>query len=323
VTDREKYGLRGDVHSLRQEFAELDFTTEGWLPARHSSVTVFLRDGRLDHIENHNPDGSVVRSVYRYDSAGRLTEMRSGDSSWTHHYDDLGRIVRVIGPSGDLERFRYETNGSRLRIQLVPSETQARNAMFSCGVEGSEHSYSAQGTVEIHTLYDTAGHTVEIRFLNAGGGLLNRVVCMYDPEGRLLREGQIPGEALPIRDLLLMQMAGLGGEISSTEYEYDSQGRRIVANRCLGKVMNERVARRYDQFGNKIEETHDETKCDLSVGPTGMKPDKESHSCQSVRFEYQYDEQGNWTEQVVSTRPEPNPNFQPQNVHRRVITYWE
>jgi YD repeat-containing protein len=322
VTDREKYGLRGAVHSLRHEFAELDFATEQWQPPRHYSVTVFLRDGRLDQTETHNPDGSVVQSVYLYDGAGRLVEIRSGDSAWTNHYDDLGRIARVTGPSGDRERVRYEADGRHMRIQLVPPEFQARNTLFSCGVEGSEHSYNAQGTVEVHTLFDTVGRAVEMQFLNAAGGLLNRVVCTYDSEGRLLREAQIPGGALQLRDRLLMRMAGLGGEMSSVEYQYDSEGQRIAADRCLGKVMNERMTWRYDQSGNKIEETHDETKHELAMGLTGMKSVKESRSRHSVRFEYQYDEQGNWTEQVVSTRPEPNPNFQRQNIQRRVLTYW-
>lgn len=323
MTDREKYGLRGAVHSLREEFAELNFTTEQWLPPRHSCITAFLRDGHLDQTEFHNPDDSVVQSVYHYDSRGRLAEIRSGDSVMTHLYDDLGRLARVTCRTGDRERFRYQADGSRLRIQFVPPEMQARNVMFGCSVEGSEHSYSAHGAAEVHTLYDTSGRAMEMRFLNCRGGLLNRAVFAYDSEGRLVREAQVLGAAARLRARVLMRLAGLSRQqISSVEYQYDPEGRRIAARSRLGKVMDERVIWCYDQFGNKIEEAHEEVRRELALGLTGMKTASERRSCRYVCFEYQYDEQGNWTEQVVSTRPEENPNFQPQNIRRRLLTYW-
>jgi hypothetical protein len=43
---------------------------------------------------------------------------------------------------------------------------------------------------------------------------------------------------------------------------------------------------------------------------------------QHVRFEYQYDAYGNWTERVVSQRMEPNTDERPSNVERRTIAYY-
>ncbi len=44
---------------------------------------------------------------------------------------------------------------------------------------------------------------------------------------------------------------------------------------------------------------------------------------QQIRYEYAYDALGNWTERVVWSRYEPNPDFQRSNVERREISYYE
>src|SRR5439155_14081472 len=41
-----------------------------------------------------------------------------------------------------------------------------------------------------------------------------------------------------------------------------------------------------------------------------------------VRYKYQYDTHGNWTERVVSVRLEQNPDFQRSNIERRKISYY-
>lgn len=41
-----------------------------------------------------------------------------------------------------------------------------------------------------------------------------------------------------------------------------------------------------------------------------------------TRFEYKYDQHGNWTERVVSGRIDSESVFRRSNVERRVITYY-
>jgi hypothetical protein len=41
-----------------------------------------------------------------------------------------------------------------------------------------------------------------------------------------------------------------------------------------------------------------------------------------VRFEYQYDAYGNWTERVVWARMEPDSDERRSNIERRAITYY-
>jgi hypothetical protein len=52
------------------------------------------------------------------------------------------------------------------------------------------------------------------------------------------------------------------------------------------------------------------------------RPTKEISHTQNTRFEYTYDAGGNWTEKVLWSRLEPNPNFQLSNMERREITYY-
>jgi hypothetical protein len=41
------------------------------------------------------------------------------------------------------------------------------------------------------------------------------------------------------------------------------------------------------------------------------------------RYDYQYDDRGNWTERVVWGRTGSQPEFQRANIERRMITYFE
>lgn len=52
-------------------------------------------------------------------------------------------------------------------------------------------------------------------------------------------------------------------------------------------------------------------------------PSNEVSNRQQVRFAYQYDVHGNWTERVVSVRREQNPDFQRSNIERRKISYYD
>src|SRR2546425_13032149 len=98
--------LRGPVHTLRTEFAEWDIGQEEWQAPRHSSIVQFRPDGEVIEREDQNPNGSVSRSRFFYDDAGRLleTEFRLDEgpiSKMVHRYDDSGRLMRKITVDGN------------------------------------------------------------------------------------------------------------------------------------------------------------------------------------------------------------------------------
>jgi hypothetical protein len=52
-----------------------------------------------------------------------------------------------------------------------------------------------------------------------------------------------------------------------------------------------------------------------------VKTEERPPHVQHVKFEYQYDAHGNWTERIVSQRLEPNADERPSNIERRTIAY--
>jgi hypothetical protein len=52
-----------------------------------------------------------------------------------------------------------------------------------------------------------------------------------------------------------------------------------------------------------------------------VKTEERPSHVQHVRFEYQYDARGNWTERIVWQRMEPSTDERPSNVERRTIAY--
>ena len=79
----------------------------------------------------------------------------------------------------------------------------------------------------------------------------------------------------------------------------------------------------YDEHGNTTEHTEEHESCKIGIDEEGNPHTTPDHaSRQYLRFEYQYDTHGNWTERVVWTRIEPNPNFERSNIERREIAYY-
>jgi YD repeat-containing protein len=111
--------------------------------------------------------------------------------------------------------------------------------------------------------------------------------------------------------------------MSSVTYSYDAKWRVLERRMRMGDLSDDRTTSRYDDHDNPIEKTIVDTHREMHADEEGkLQTTKEDSNAQTVRFEYVYDPQGNWTEQVVSGRWEPNPNFQRSNVSRRDITYY-
>jgi len=104
---------------------------------------------------------------------------------------------------------------------------------------------------------------------------------------------------------------------------YDQKGRRIERHMRMGDLGGHRTTFRYDDRDIAIEETTVDTVREMQIDNEGnVRSAKETSHTQLARLEYKYDAQGNWTERVVWSRLEPNPNFQRSNVERRQFTYY-
>ncbi len=351
MSDLARLELRGPVRTLRTQFAEWNPETGDWWPLKNRFVAMFRGDGQLSEIQHHNPDGSIPREVRIYDEGGRLTEYQW----WAHDvltrrilhtYDAGGRpaaavTVDVDGTKREAELCRYDENGRKTKVVFlrVP-ESSASCSTGSCGtmygVEGTDVAYSAPGATTTTTIYDEHERPSEVTFHDADNARVSRVVFSRDHDGRVLSERM---EIADRRGLLgpaidantpkderasLMELPEAVFEDhtwSLATYAYDEKGRRIESVRRLGKLSEERVTVRYDDFDNPVEQVRSDVSRDMRMEDGAVKSEERPSHVQHVRFEYQYDEHGNWTERIVWQRMEPNADEQPSNIERRAITY--
>jgi hypothetical protein len=353
MSDLARWELRGPVRTLRTQFAEWNPETGDWWPLKNRFVATFRADGQLSEIEHHNPDGSVPREVRVYDDAGRLTE----DQWWSndtltrrvvHTYDVGGRsasaaTVDADGTKHDTERSQYDENGRKTKVVFlpVPETSGATCSTGSCGtmygVEGTDVAYSAPGATTSTTIYDERERPSEVMFHDASNALVRRVVFSRDDDGRMLSErmefagprgllGPAIDANMPTDEheslMELLKTVFEDHTFSLATYAYDEKGHRIETVRRMGTLSEERVTVRYDDFDNPVEEVRSDVSRDMRMDNGVVKTEERPSHVQRVKFEYQYDAHGNWTERIVSQRLEPNADDRPSNIERRTITYY-
>jgi hypothetical protein len=352
MSDLARWELRGPVRTLQTQFAEWNAEAGAWGPLKNRFIATFRTDGQLSEIEHHNPDGSVPREVRLYDEAGRLTEDQwwSNDVLTTrvlHTYDGGGRSASAVtvdadGTKHETERCQYDENGRKTKVVFlpVPETSGATCSTGSCGtmygVEGTDVAYSAPGAATSTTIYDEHERPSEVVFHDASNALVSRVVFSRDDEGRLVSErmefaghGGLLGPAfdanVPADErasmMELLKTVFDDQTFSLATYAYDEKGRRIETIRRMGKLSEERVAVRYDDFDNPVEEVRSDVNREMRMDEGVVKAEERPSLVQHVRFEYQYDAYGNWIERIVWQRIEPNIDERPSNVERRKIAY--
>ncbi len=347
MSDLAKWKVHGPVKTLRKEFATWDLDKQAWQPVRHYTLTSFRPDGKISASDTYNPDGSIAHSRWFYNDDARLTEsdscmsdgMSDGPVSRARYfYDEAGRHVRTVnlsqdGIETDSEICTYDAGGKRTKVQsFSPTET---HTYYS--IEGTDMGWSAPGAMRMTTTYDERDLPARVIFQDASHHPLRYANLTRDSAGRLLNvELSLGGEPLfqeiteksPTEDregMAAMLKQIFGGTFSSTTRVYDSRGRMIESTHRMGTLGGDRITYRYDEdHDDPIEETTEHTSREAGLDEQGvLKYSPDRVSIQHNRLDYVYDDHGNWTERIVSIRPEPNPAFQPSNIERRAITYHE
>ena len=311
---------------------------------------MFRPDGQLSQIDHHDPDGSVPRSVRVYDDAGRLAE----DQWWwndvltrrlVHTYDAGGRpasavTVDVDGTKHEAELSRYDDTGRKTKVVFLPvregsgATCSTGSCDISYGVEGTDVSYPAPGATTCTTTYDADDRPMEVSFHDANHALVSRVVFSRDQEGRVLTErmefaspssligSTIDTDMPPDERAALIELLGTlfdAQTLSGATYAYDEKGRRVEIFRRMGRLGEEHVTVRYDDFDNPVENVTIDVSREMENGAVKS----EETRVHRVRFEYRYDAHGNWTERIVWHRTEPNQDERRSNIVRRTITYYD
>jgi hypothetical protein len=320
LASRQSSGLQGPVRSVRTDVLQF-VRDQGRLIEKlwYHSIIRFDAKGNPSEQVTHNPNGTVARATYVYDSAGRLTELRSEldgtDGGRTVYlYDAGGRLsyelsLRADGSEGRQTRRFYDPDGFYTEEFTVDQTPE--NATAWVPVESSEGTVPAGRASFIRTRRDAAGQPLEMRFYDASGGLLYRFVYHYNAQGVLTdmeqRTGDQPLFELPsgteLAGSILRDFAALFSPdtaLSTVRYRYDEQGRRTESVTWVGAHCIDRRAFEYDAHGHKAAERR--------YGPNGQ---LQSDSA----FEHEYDERGNWISEKVFEAG------QPLTVTRRTIEY--
>ncbi|HUE21450.1 MAG TPA: hypothetical protein VMQ86_07200 [Bryobacteraceae bacterium] len=347
TNDLAKSSVHGPVHSVRTEHVNWDLTLERWTVPEYFGIVRFHPDGRIRETESHNRDGSIWRSSYIYDAAGRIQqEVQFGvngvpSEKTVYSYDEAGRLLRIAsedrdGTQRESAAYNYGQDGKTTKVVFLPK----LEPNVGYGIDSTEQSYDATGAPIIATRYERPGQPDETLFYDSDHRLLRRVIFTRDSTGRLMSEevhleGPIPSldavkelENAPegTRKAMAAAFAKLFGPqrvMSSTTYSYDGKDRLLERRMRMGELGDHRTTYRYDERDRLVEESTENSSRQMRMDGAGnLLPTKETSNVQHLRFEYEYDPQGNWTDRVGCRRPEPNPNFERSHAVRREIGYY-
>jgi YD repeat-containing protein len=314
-----EYGLDGQLLTSRYE-------TNGKLSYASSSsdwqqTEVHDSQGRLAKLIYGKRGEPVSETLYTYDDAGRLlTFTNSGMSRIEFHYQGDGSktSIQTFDP-----KFIERRQGS------VSASPEWISAQAGSGVPMG-------GSVTM--IYDTDDHPTEMQIRGADGELVTRIVRTYDTEGRiteerLLEKNMSPSHLdwMPPEERAQMTPAqarayskGFYALIKNpigTTYAYDAQG-RLTKTRERNVMFEETTTTLYNEQGDKSRE-HKTTKANsiLPLGPSysysfdadgkpiisktapeGTERPERDYMPQDldIRYAYQYDGYGNWTERIGS-----------------------
>lgn len=345
--------VHGPVRTLLSDFATWDPDLEAWKATRHFTVASFRVDGVILGVETHNADGSTAHSQWLYDDAGRLVEFNfwsdEGAVNKTMYlYDDSGRHLRTISSDGDgiakdVELSKYDGDGQHAKVRFLSlplSESRVSSessliAQTGYSMEGTDSAYAAPGATTMTTTYDSDHLPARVDFHDANERLLSSVTFVRNEEGRIVREEMQNGEKSPFQEFLDGALPGqreqlaavfksvLGDTVSSTNYEYDAQGRIAKREHRLGTLGGDSKLYLYESHGNSVEETTTYENREGSLDETGgLHYSSPQVRVQHTRLEYIYDALDNWIERTVSSRSEEGPTFQYSSRERRVLTYY-
>jgi YD repeat-containing protein len=338
MSDREKAGLRGPVKTCVEETTAqpngtkysttTEYSPDGRLLTTRITNTdgsewvttqTYDADGRLQKTSSGKMGEPANESPYAYDGKGRLLTI-------TGHPEKGGRID-----------FQYDEQGRKTSIQSFDTETLKRAQSISYGGSLWDGAVRSGIGVpiggKIITTYNENDQLTEGQLLDGQGRIVRRIVRTYDVNGRLVEEEPIEenpalihlgtsgaegqsqfsaAELEAINKATKIMMGGRNG--TGTSYRYDAQG-RVIEMRERNFVFDRVTTTSYNEHGDKSEEhqTMADNFCPAGVGfsmdengtivwdkpatePTEF-PD-EFFGETTVRYSYEYDSYGNWTQQI-------------------------
>ena len=346
MSDRDKEGLRGPVKTVLNERTFPGADGQQFLT---STTTEYAPDGRILELRIGNSDGSIWVTSYTYYADGRLLKTVSGkagsvvDSQTTYLYDDARRLIRVESGDNDRVTYHYDEKGRKSIIESYGSKSLPPNSAYAPHWEGTELGFAPYPGGTLTTSYNEQGVATGAELRDADGTLVGHIVRKFDAQGRIIAEEQA-ADAPQVNfseefrsNLNPEQMKSVGTMIAGMQnsvisYSYDAQG-RVTERHRSGGVFGEQVTiTTYNDHGDKGSE-RETAVMRQDTGPWNLteagafvpseKPNPPQPPLSSeTQYTYQYDQNGNWTEQTIVSRSQPDEAFRPGTVIRRKLTYY-
>ena len=280
--------------------------------------------GRLLTDTVRTASGALTEKVYSYDDKGRLLRIVEGSGDHTSfRYDEEGgkTEIRELMPKADDQAGAKATD-----VDLIFADAEGT---LGYGLDG------IRNAIRVRTIYNKHDQPTETQGFDADGRLLSRIVRTYDEKHRITDLQVInedPGSVfsakqiaevaaqsgVPLDEIKAQMKKAMSAMMreSARSFTYDAQGRRtkiVLRNTPLGEVSR---TCSYNDQGDVVEERTtftrdsrfpvgvsfhlDETGNLVPAKPASEWPPQPQLPESIVRYQYQYDNFGNWSEQTVT-----------------------
>jgi hypothetical protein len=351
--DRAHQSLRGPVKSCKEE-TTLPAVSDVRAQIRSEYTTEFDREGQEISTRILQSDGSSWITRSDYSPSGQLLKVISGVegkalTKTSYIYDDQGRIQKIVPDSqGKVPissqpiAFHYDQHGRKTSTETSSAADYRPNTASGLGAfEALEMPPNLPGGGTSTTIYDEHDRPTEVEVRDAKGELVMHATRTYDSQGRVTAEKQFHDNLAPMfapeAHEKILQESGLSPEQLATlvqaelpklmggnteaytvSYAYDVHGRVSHTSRRIFNQQDE-IDTAYNEQGDIESEI---TRSTQIPGADGAPPEAGRSPYSEVRYSYQYDEHGNWTEKTTAYRSSPDENFQSPSTIKRTLTYY-
>jgi hypothetical protein len=292
-------------------------------------------------------------AINSYDDKGRLLSVThrsvAGDANApitetieSYSYDESGRLVEIAarGEDGSHSTFEYDRRGGKTMIRtFAPKKPQDKLVGFAGSpFDIAQAGHGIPDGASVTIIYNNLDVPSEVQVHDSEGHFLSRITRSYNAQGQVGEDKQVienpefmlramlPAEArdqLPpgFTEEAKVFFRGKDG-FYGTSYTYDAQNRQTLMRRWFGPTCEE-ITTTYNEHGDKAEEhsTYSQPAA-AAEGPPGAHPSSEPQKQSEVRYSYEYDSQGNWTEETMTSRSSLDESFKASNTYRRKLTYF-
>jgi hypothetical protein len=313
LSDREKAGLRGPVKNVEDKIV-----------GKYPTETEYSPDGRFLALRTPTSDGSQLIKTWIYDTDDRLAKITCGkmgepaDNESLYTYDETGRLLAISNHprKGGRMDIQYDLQGRKTTIQTFDFEAlrRAKNViMTGCRVGGAVNfSFGVPVRGKIIGIYNDPQQQTESQIRDAEDRVVGRVVCSYDANGRMIEGKRIQENPAMIRakeqaeptaealEATNQQMKSMPSDWRS--YSYDTEGRVIEMRERKRTSSLDRITRTsYNEHGDKSATVEI-----IEVGEASPDRDQFLSREREIRFTYEYDNQGNWTQRTMNLLVNPS-----------------